>query len=151
MRVTTDLRPMFSYSLIPIIICLLFLIGIITYFILTNKKKEAIKPVIPNKQDKTQIKNNYLIKIDTLANDLKEAKITSRQAYQRLSTLIRNFIYEMTSIRVQNCTLEDIKLVNIPILYELVSEYYDPEFSRISKGNITNSIAKTREVIIKWN
>ena len=67
------------------------------------------------------------------------------------STPERSFIFETTNIKVQNYTLNDISKINMPTLYELVSEYYDPEFSRISKGNIINSIAKTREVIVKWN
>ena len=44
----------------------------------------------------------------------------------------------------------DIKSVDMPILYELVSEYYDPEFSKEAYGDIKKSINRTREVIEKW-
>ena len=63
-----------------------------------------------------------------------------------ISVLIRLFVYELTGLEVQSCTLKDIKKLNIPVLYELIKEYYDPEFSKISKGNI-----KTKEVISRWN
>ena len=39
----------------------------------------------------------------------------------------------------------------MPILYELVEEYYVPEFSEKSIGNIKLSIEKTRKVIEKWS
>jgi len=57
----------------------------------------------------------------------------------------------MTNIKVQNYTLSDIEKINIPILYELVKEYYEPEFSKSSEGNILISLEKTRKVMESWN
>ena len=151
MQVTTELRPLFSYSFIPIIF-LLILIAL-TIFINKYLKKKEIqeKLIIPNPKDLLIIKRKYLAKINELLNNFHNKKITNRKAYQELSSLIRNFIYEATNIKVQNYTLKEISLLNMPILYQLVSEYYDPEFSKISKGNIIISIDKTRMVIEKWN
>lgn len=117
------------------------------------KKKNNIKNeiIIPKQKDLILIKKDYLIKLDNLINELNENKISNRKAYQNLSSLIRNFIYEVTNIKVQNYTLTDIKKINMPILYELVSDYYDPEFAKISKGNIKVSINKTKMVIERWN
>ena len=39
----------------------------------------------------------------------------------------------------------------MPILYELISEYYNPEFANISNGNFIYSIEKARGVVEKWN
>lgn len=154
MQVTTDLRPMFSYSLIPIIVIVFLLIVILVLMLIKHKKKKLVKNIdiiIPSKKDVNAIKRIYLLKIDNLSTDFNAKKINNRQAYQNLSSLIRNFIYETTNIKVQNYTLSDIEKINMPILFELVSEYYDPEFSQISKGSITASIEKTRKVIEKWN
>lgn len=151
MQVQTELRPMFSYSFLTIV--LIIVIAIVVFiFIRYIKKKEIQKNVIiPNYKDLISIKKKYLLKLQELSNNLNSNNITSRKAYQSLSNIIRNFIYEVTNIKVQNYTLKEIKMVNIPILYELVSEYYDPEFAKISKGNISSSINKTRMVIEKWN
>ena len=53
-------------------------------------------------------------------------------------------------IKVQYYTLEDIKKINMPILSKLVEEYYNPEFERVSKGNVLESIGKTKKVIENW-
>ena len=151
MQVKTELRPSFSYSFIHIIIVIIFMILIFILIKYLKKKEGQKKIIIPNQKDLMTIKKNYLLKIQKLSNDFNEKKISSRQAYQSLSNIIRNFIYETTNIKVQNYTLKDIEMINMPILYELVNDYYDPEFSKISKGNITDSIEKTRMVIEKWN
>ena len=86
-----------------------------------------------------------------LESELDGGMITSRKAYQELSMTIRLFVYELTGVEVQSYTLKEIKKLNIPVLYELIKEYYDPEFSKLSKGNIKLSIDKTRGVIQRWN
>ena len=151
MQVQTELKPMFSYSLLPTITTTIIIIAIYVLIKHLNKKELQKEIVIPNRKDFTSIKKNYLSKLQKLSNDLNSNNITNRKAYQILSRIIRNFIYETTNIKVQNYTLNEIKMINIPILYELVNEYYDPEFAKISKGNISSSIDKTRMVIEKWN
>ncbi len=151
MQVTTELRDMFNYSFIPPLLLIILLLVVIFY-----KKKKKIKnnkPVVvtPPLKDRQNIKNKYLHLIDELNNDVNNNKITLRASYQKLSKLIRNFAYEMTNIKVQNYTLTDLYNIDMPILCELVNEYYHPEFAKISRGNILASIAKTKEVIIKWN
>lgn len=151
MQVQTELKSMFSYSFIPIlIISILMILTIIIYKYI--KKKEIQKQVIiPSHKDLMEIKRKYLLKIQELENNFNGKKVSNRKAYQDLSSIIRTFIFEATNIKVQNYTLKEIKMINIPILYDLVSEYYDPEFSIVSKGNIISSINKTRMVIERWN
>lgn len=151
MQVQTELKPMFSYSFIPILIIILLLILTIVIYKYIKKKEIQKQIVIPNHKDLMEIKRRYLLKIQELENNLNEKKISNRKSYQDLSSIIRNFIFEATNIKVQNYTLKEIKMINIPILYDLVNEYYDPEFSIISKGNIISSINKTRMVIERWN
>ncbi len=153
MQVTTELNPLFSYSLIPILILLVIIASIIFIYILTSpKSSEVIIPIkVPDKEDINTIKNKYLNEINKLIQKVETKSIKNRLAYQELSLIIRNFIYEMTNIKVQTYTLQDIKYLNMPFLYELVQEYYNPEFAFNSTGNILNSINKTKGVIEKWN
>ena len=150
MQVTNELMPMFSYSIIPIVLLILLLITILIILLIKPKKKTQIKVIIPPRKNLMSIKEKYLTLVNNLLKEVKSNNIKSRIAYQRLSNYIRCFIYESTNIKVQNYTLEDIKKVDIPILYELVSEYYDPEFAKFSEGNIISSIEKTRMVIARW-
>lgn len=152
MQITNELKPLFSYSLITILFFLILLF-INLYFLLkliNNKIDENIPEVKQPNKDITLIKNRFIKEIDLLKSQIENNKITNRKAYQRLSKIIRTFIYEMTSIKVPNYTLEEIKKININSLTQLVEEYYDPEFSKISKGNIKESIEKTRQVIDSW-
>lgn len=151
MQIQTELKPMFSYSFIPILIIMIAIISIIIIPKLTKKKEIKKQIVIPNHKDLMEIKKRYLFKIQELENNFNNKKITNRKAYQELSNIIRNFIFEATNIKVQNYTLKEIEKINMPILYDLVSEYYDPEFSIISEGNIISSINKTKTVIERWN
>ena len=144
------LRPMFSYSLFPILI-LMITIGVIVFFLL-KPKKEKKEPIIikPPVRNLFEIKKRYLDQLQKLESDIQNKKVSNRNAYIKLSMIIRNFIYEVTQIKVQNYSLQEIIKVNIPSLTALVEEYYNPEFARESKGTIHDSLTKTREVIEKW-
>ena len=150
MQIDTELREMFSYSIILIIPLLLLIILLL--IIILHKKKDIknVKIIQPSSKNLIDIKSKYLYNIQILIVDLNTNKISERIAYQSLSRLIRNFIYEVTNIKVQYYTLEDIKKINMPILSKLVEEYYKQEFERVSKGNILESIDKTKKVIENW-
>jgi hypothetical protein len=109
----------------------------------SNKKPVIIKDII-------KIKKKYLYQIDTLSNELNSNKIKSRTAYNKLSVLIRSFIKEATDIDLLKSTLSEIKKKDTGVLYELIKEYYEPEFSPNNKGDINSSINKTRKVIEEW-
>lgn len=150
---SVELQDLFSYSLLPIFLFgILSIILLIICYLLKNRNNNTIPTIIvPNIKDRNQIKTLYLAKINELLTDFQSGNLSNRHAYQKLSILIREFIYEMTNIKVQNYTLSDIEKINMPTLYELVKEYYDPEFSKLSQGNIIQSIEKTRKVIEIWN
>lgn len=154
MQIDTELRPPFSYSLVPILFLLIILLlpffyCLINKFFSVKKNNTYLKNY--SKKDISSIKYEYLKKLNDLEKSLESKKISSRKAYQELSMLIRLFVYELTGLEVQTCTLKDIKKLNIPVLYELIEEYYDPEFSKISRGNIKESIEKTKGVIGRWS
>ncbi len=145
------LRPMFSYSLLTIIFLLCLIIWLI-YRIRKPKEEKPVPPVIvkPEPKNVLTIRQKYLNQIKELKDEVDAKLITNRKAYQRLSVIIRNFINETTSIKVQNYTLEEIKQAKMPVLTKLVAEYYAPEFSKDIEGDISSSIRRTKEVIEKW-
>lgn len=153
MQTGTELQAPFSYSLVPII--LLFILLFLPLIIqLIKKVLKEIKPVEDNTynyRDPYWIKNTYLNKLLELENKVDAKQISNRKAFQELSILIRSFVKEVTGLDVTTCTLSDIERLNIPVLSELMREYYSPEFAKISLGNIKFSISNTREVINRWN
>lgn len=152
--VKTQLQDPFTYSIILILILFLVLLLLTIYLVKTRRKcskvtQRKINPVISSNIH--SIKEKYLKEIIEIEKKLDNNLISIRKAYQDLSMLIRTFVYEATNINVQSCTLSDIKKLNIKPLYELVKEYYHPEFSYDTQSDIKASLNKTREVIVKWN
>ncbi len=155
MQTTVNLQEPFTYSIIPLIIGI-FLIGGITFFLLYKKKTqvEEIKiKEIPEKNIKNVpvIKEKYLKQLALIEQKYTKNEIELRKAYQLISEAIRLFVFEITDITTQNYSLTEIKKLNIPNLYELIEEYYEPEFASKSVGDFTASVNKARRVINEWN
>ena len=158
MQTSINLQEPFVYSIIPviIIICLTFIET--CYLIYLRKKKNKSKideikvKVIPEKNMKNIpiIKEKYLKQLDNIEYKYANNIIELRKAYQMISENIRLFVFEITDITTQNYSLAEIQRLNIPILYELIKEYYEPEFASKSVGDFKSSINKARRVINEW-
>ena len=157
MQTSINLQDPFKYSIIPLMIMLLVFIIFTLYFLLTRKKvipkiKKEIKE-IPEKniKDIPVIKNKYQDELDSIEYKYNNQMIELRKAYQLISEAVRLFVFEVTDITTQNYTLSEIKKMGIPDLYELIKEYYEPEFASKPVGDFKNSIDKARSVISQWN
>lgn len=158
MQTSIKLQEPFTYSIILLVIAISFVLVITFYFIYTKKKKqkpqkeEKVK-AIPEKNIKNVpvIKGKYLSQLDSIEYKYTSNMIELRKAYQLISEAIRLFVFEITDITTQNYSLAEIKKLNIPNLYELIEEYYEPEFASKSTGDFSNSISKARRVIKEWN
>lgn len=154
METRIKLQEPFSYSLVPIIvigaILLIYVIFQIVRMFYKKAKKQENSPKELTKVDIANIKKQYLLRLTDLERQYKAGNITSREAYQRTSEYIREFVYKLTNINVSTCTLFDIRNLNMPLLANLVSEYYRPEFEREFEGDIIGSIEKTKRAIEEW-
>ena len=158
MQTSVNLQEPFTYSLIPVVIVVIMVAFISIYFIYKKiKNKAKINDVKDEKIPKKiklnipEIKNKYLKQLDLIQSQYFNNKIELREAYQQISSEMRLFVFEMTDIKTQNYSLAEIKELNLPILYELIEEYYEPEFASKSVGDFNASITKARRVISEWN
>ncbi len=157
MQTSIKLQEPFTYSIIPLIIVIFLVCTITFYLIYLNKKKirkkDCVKVVIPEKniKDIPVIKSKYLEQLDSIEYKYTNEMIELRKAYQLISESIRMFVFEITDITTQNYSLKEIKKLNIPNLYELIKEYYEPEFASKSIGDFGTSINKARRVVKEWN
>ena len=157
METSVKLMEPFSYSSLPIVILGIIVAGMFVYFVVDfilkkyrhGKKLPVVKQL--SKDAIIGIKGKYLKELEKIERDFINKKITLRSAYQKMSKCIRKFVFEVTGIKVHNYTLEDIKALHMPILEELIKEYYVPEFSKQSSGDVTASIEKTKRAIEIWN
>ena len=159
MQTSINLQEPFTYSVVPLIILIVVIIAITIYLIYTKinkktvEKEEEIVKEIPEKNIKNipVIKEKYLNQLDSIEYKYLNKMISLRKAYQLISESIRLFIFEVTDITTQNYSLSEIKKLEIPNLYELIKEYYEPEFASKSVGDFSSSINKARGVVNKWN
>lgn len=157
MQTNVTLQDPYQYSMAPLILTIVFAIILGGYWIYQKRKtksyiqEEVVK--IPEKNIKNipAIKRKHLKQLESIENQYEMQKIDLRKAYQCISEDIRMFIFEVTDITTQNYSLEEIKKINMPQLYELIKEYYEPEFASKSVGDFTNSIQKARGIINEWS
>jgi len=162
MPISVNLQEMFGYSaLLTILLVVLVAIPLLVYlffklkgFKLPEKKKkkaEAPKPYV-RKRSIQEIKSDYLRQISMIETKYKNNEIDDREAYLRLSTVVRSFVQEMTGIKAVNLTLSEIKELGLPTLADLIAEFYRPEFAYDSEGADTiRHIADARTVVTQWN
>lgn len=159
MPITVELQDMFWYSVIPVAIAVVVVVAAgvagLIYF-RKHKKATLVKQVkkpqpVTKPVNEIQIRDKYCNLIDELEVTYKNGQISNRKAYQKLSELLRQFVFELTGVKVHNFTLEEIKRVNMPNLTRIIDECYAPEFSVDKEGNIDDTIKKTRMVIKEWH
>lgn len=158
MRTSVTLQEPFSYAVLPMILVGVLIIFYGIYLLISVRKKQYKKESMcqtPKKQnsgtDIYAVKSKYLTELDTIKQEVGREQITTRQAYQRMSRCIRQFVYEVTGIQVQNYTLQDIRQLHMPGLEALIAEYYAPEFAVTSSGDSTASLERTKRAIELWN
>ncbi len=159
MQTSINLQDPLTYSIIPLIISVCLVVATVIYIIYLSKTKEKTEieeidvKEIPEKNIKNipAIKGKYLDQLESIEYKYENNMIELRRAYQMISEAIRLFVFEITDITTQNYSLTEIKKLNMPQLYELIKEYYEPEFASKSVGDFKASIIKARRVINEWN
>lgn len=152
----TELQDQMSYLTWPIIVGGIFLflclMCMIIIMLMKRPKKVAPAPVVAAPVKTLQdIKVQYYSELQQIDVLISSGKIDLKSAYQQMSTTLRHFIYEATGVKVQNLSLLEIKMLNMPVIANLVEEYYAPEFAEKSVGNFRESIEKTKWVVSQWN
>lgn len=161
MPTTVELQKMFKYSLTPIALTALALLLLTLLFILLivlnimrNKKagrKNTIKSLLWVKPDMDKLKQEYLARLMKIEMEFDADTTKIRPAYEKMSKLVRDFVYKSTGIEVLKYTLSEIRKTDLDELADLIEEFYAPEFDKISVGDVKASIENTRRVITKWN
>lgn len=117
-----------------------------------KKKNSAIQ--IPPPKKLFEIKNDYTVKMESLAATYANKQIDKRAAYQRLSLLIRGFVHDATGLNVENFTKSEIRAFGIRQLDRLMEEYYIPEFAedeRARDKDFMSSCNKALGVVRAWS
>lgn len=161
METTITLQEPFSYSLWPIMILLviLFFSMIIFMAISVNRKnkqnatksRSKAKEIIPETPTLEQVKQQYMSALTDLKQQYMDENVSERICYQKLSSMLRQFVSSVSGNDITNMTLTEIRHQGLKQVEQLISEYYEPEFSREAKSDIAGAIERTKKVIEEWN
>ncbi len=137
----------YSLELIAIILEIIILLMLLMVFY--NNYWQLIigyfkRPNVPH------LKEVYTKKLYNLLKRVDNREYDNRDAYFRLSKIIREFVEKSTLINVLNLSKDEIKKLNIKDLDSLMDEYYPPEFSSDYQGDIKKSINNAILTINRW-
>ena len=155
MQVTVELQDNYSYAPIFLLVAII-LVGIALLILWAMRQRSEKKvPVTGPVQTAPRrpapgTKEKYDRMLAELVQKFTAQQISERQAYQKLSKTVRQFVFEMTGIKVQNYTLQEIRAVNMPQLTALIEECYDPEFASDNQSEFMETVNKARKVIREW-
>ena len=149
MQISSDISEPFKYSwnLFIILIVVVVFIGLyflFDKFLLSRFLKTLDKAKVPS------LRVLYLRKLEGLLNDVTNNRVELRDAYIRLSGIIRNFVKLVSGINITTMSKKEVQSLGNEEVGLLMEEYYPPEFSKYSKGDIVSSINRTMDVIKKW-
>lgn len=155
---SVGLKDPVSYSLVWFLIALALMVfgGIVfSLFYWRYRKEQAkleqgIKVVKPPKVMMPILKRRYGKQVARLDAALNRGAVEERIAYQELSRIIRSFTKEVTNIDVDNFTLAEIEMLNIPQLTRLIKAYTEPEFSLKEGSDVTAALINTGQTIQAW-
>ena len=155
MQITVELQDYFSY--LPLLLFLLAgIVGVLLIILWPQKQKKPEAKPLPKPQplppqNLASLKQKYDALLTGLSEKRSANQLNDRKAFQALSKIVRDFVFEATGIKVQNYTLSEIKAANLPQLYELIAECYVPEFAMKNNSNVHEAIDKARKVVREWN
>lgn len=116
-----------------------------------QKSIANLPPQEPIRPDMHALKAKYLALIAEVEQGVNGGTITSRTAHQKLSLLVRYFVFEANGFRAQVLTLSDIKQTKFTTIASAVEQYYPAEFAAIEQGDIASAIAVAKEVVTAWS
>lgn len=161
METSVNLQKMLRYTWRPItivgallLLATLILLCMIFLKINSNRKKHkknTIREIMWTPPHLERLKQEYLAKLLQIEQDFNSNPDDIRGAYESMSSLIREFAYKATGVEVDKYTLTEIRLTDMKGLASIIEEYYEPEFDKISVGDVKASIEKTRRLILEWN
>lgn len=170
MPTSVHIQYRFSTGLLPITVLIILLIAIpIIYMTFRKKEKKSVQEPIMNTAQNIRkpesVHSLYIEKARVVEKKVINDEISSKQGFQELSTIIRQYAKERTGIDVTNMTLAEIRGLNLPMLENVIESYYEYEFSdrydvkdmsdnrdtaSIGKSNINKAVSMTVFALENW-
>lgn len=112
------------------------------------KKYKAPKPA--KKPPIEYVRNMALKQIDKCIYDLSHGRADIRESYQNMSTIMRNFVSEITGKDVTSQTLSELQVSGDQRLTDLIRKWYAPEFAMKTKADFMGDAEHAKNVVKRW-
>lgn len=155
----SELRGWMDYNPVWLVVGLLTMTLVVLWFVsvifMTRRRKiptlANAKPKAYTPPDLASLKSKYLLLITEVEQAYQSKQINARAAHQKLSYLLRIFVYEIRGHRVDTLTLGDLKKTRYLELTKAVERYYLPEFGAVEQGDVPSALVVAREVVEQWH
>ena len=150
-----DLELLNATWLIVGLILIALVIGWLVFvFVATRHRKPvtiaSLRPQQGAVVDLVALKQKYLALISEVEVQAQQAQITPRQTHQRLSTLVRQFVFDASGFRAQIMTLSDLEKSRYPAVKEVIQKYYPGEFESIVRGDPLEACTVAKGMVQAW-
>jgi hypothetical protein len=117
-----------------------------------RKKVRKVKAQKPAKKPSVEyVRNQALKKIDKCVYDLSHGRADVRESYQNMSTIMRNFVTDITGKDVTTHTLSELQASGDQRLTDLIAKWYAPEFAMKTKADFMGDAEHAKNVVKRWN
>lgn len=97
------------------------------------------------------VRERYVEAIEDVGLRYDRAELTSRQAHQKLSTLVRAFAHESSGYPASAMTLSELRQLGLPGLTAAVERFYPAEFGTAGTGSVPAAVIDARQVVLEWS
>jgi hypothetical protein len=97
-----------------------------------------------------ELRRRCLADLDQIEAREASGHLSTRQAHQQLSRVVRRFVQEATGVPASAMTLASLREQRVPGLLEVIELVYPAEFApgpRQAEGELAHSLARAREVV----
>ena len=157
MEFSVKMQPEQMMNTVWIILGIVVLLVSVILFVLICVYKKAPKKIKPKREkpvSKPQdfyIRQKALFSIDKAVMELNRSGIDTRESYQRLSFIMREFVSDMTGRNFTTLTLSELKKMGLGSLAGLIENCYAPEFALKTQADFKADADKAKWMVKTWS
>jgi hypothetical protein len=158
MQGDSELYPLVNYDkkwfILGVFLAFLVVTWVVGILWATRRRKQStlssLTPLVPKTVNIPALKSKYLKLIDDVEAGFRSKQYTARYSHQRLSILLRFFVFEASGFPAHVMTVSDLKISRYPKLGQLIDEYYPPEFAAIEAQDVDTALLSARTAVQTW-
>lgn len=92
----------------------------------------------------------FAAEIDAVVVDHEAGRCSSREVFQRLSPLVRRYVFDVSGVPVHTMTLATLRRRQQGELAETVARWYPSEFSAFVDADVPTGLDHARHFVQRW-